>query len=84
MRVYVSASVCVGGRDDDPGGRSSSGVVPVSLPGAHRRLITGEPVLEEVEDGKLVACHDIGVWLSLHLCPDLREGSLKDLADGRV
>lgn len=73
-----------GGRDDDPGGRSSSGVVPVSFPGAHRRLITGEPVLEEVENGKLVARHDIRVGLSLDFAPDLGQRAFEDLADGWV
>lgn len=68
----------------DPSGRSSVGVVPVSLPGLHRRLIAGKAVLEEVEDGKLVSAHDVRVGVGQDLGPDVGEGGLEDLADGWV
>jgi hypothetical protein len=64
--------------------RSGSGVVPVSLARGDGQLVAGEAVLEEVEDGKLVARHDIGVGLGLDLAPDLRQRQLQDLADGGV
>ena len=65
-------------------GRSSAGIVPVSLPGTHRRLIAGETVLEEVEDGKLVARHDVRVRRGLDLAPDARQRRFEDLANGWV
>ena len=63
---------------------SGAGVIPVPLPCRDGRLVPLEPVLEEVEDGELVSRHDVRVRLRLHLAPDGREGSLQNLADGRI
>ena len=41
-------------------------------------------MLEEVEDGKLVRRHDIGVRLGEHLAPGLVESRVENAADGRV
>lgn len=50
---------------------SCPGVIPVSLARLDGCLVALEAVLEEVEDGKLIAGHDIGVGLGLDLAPDL-------------
>lgn len=53
-----------------------TGGVPVSLLCHYGHFLAGEAVLEEIENGKLVSRHDVGVWVSLDLGPDVREGRL--------
>lgn len=65
-------------------GRSSARLVPVTLAGHDGSPIAGEAMLEKVEDGELVARHDVGSGLRLNLGPDVRESLLEDLADGRI
>lgn len=43
----------------DPEERSSVSVIPESLASAKCHLVADKSVLEEVEDSKLVFCHDI-------------------------
>jgi hypothetical protein len=59
-------------------------LVPVPPARQDRRLVADEAVLEKVEDGKLVARHDVRRGLGLDLGPDAGQGLLEDLADGRV
>ena len=62
-------------------GRSSVGVVPVARPGSGSCLVVHEAVLEEVEDGKLVAGHDVRARLGGYPGPDCVDGTLEDLGD---
>lgn len=47
-------------------------MVPVTLSRGNGVLVSNEPILEEVEDGKLFPAHDVRVGMILHFAPDLR------------
>lgn len=47
-------------------------MVPVTPSRGNGVLVPDEPVLEEVEDGKLFPAHDVRVGMMLHFAPDLR------------
>lgn len=59
-------------------------VVPVTSAGSNCSFVAGEPMLEVVEDRKLVACHDVVVRLGLNLAPDVCDRLVKNLANGGV
>ena len=60
------------------------GVLPVTC----NSLLCLKPVFEptdvEVEDGKLVLGQDILVWLSLNATPNVADGFLEIVVDGRI
>lgn len=63
---------------------SSLQVIPVTFAASNGSLVANKAVLEVVEDGELVAGHDIVVWLGLDLGPDVGKGLVEHLEDGGI
>ena len=59
-------------------------MVPVTPTRTPRCRVVDEAVLEVVEDGKLLAGHNVGVGRGLEFGPDLAKSVFEDLANGWV